>query len=131
MKKCLACGGGPVKMETRQASFRYNRKILRYDQPGQWCAECGEVFLEKSDKDATDALIYNFQAKLDGRLTTDDILRIRKKLGLKTGDSVKLFDYDGAIHVIPTSKNPVKEAVGILARRPSLSRKLLKDRATE
>jgi len=56
---------------------------------------------------------------------------IRKKLGLKTGDSVKLFDYDGAIHVIPTSKNPVKEAVGILPRRPSLSRKLLKDRATE
>ena len=56
---------------------------------------------------------------------------IRKKLGLKTGDSVNLFDYDGAIHVIPTSKNPVKEAVGILPRRPSLSRKLLKDRATE
>ena len=58
-------------------------------------------------------------------------LSIRKKLGLKTGDSVKLFDYDGAIHVIPTSKNPVKEAVGILPQRPSLSRKLLKDRATE
>ncbi len=56
---------------------------------------------------------------------------IRKKLGLKTGDSVKLFDYDGAIHVIPSSRNPVKEAVGILPRRPSLSRKLLKDRATE
>ena len=56
---------------------------------------------------------------------------IRKKLGLKTGDSIKLFDYDGTIHVIPTSKNPVKEAVGILPRRPSLSRKLLKDRATE
>ena len=56
---------------------------------------------------------------------------IRKKLGLKTGDSVKLFDYDGAIHVIPTSKNPVKDAAGILPRRPSLSRKLLKDRATE
>lgn len=56
---------------------------------------------------------------------------IRKKLGLKTGDSVKLFDYDGAIHVIPSSRSPVKEAVGILPRRPSLSRKLLKDRATE
>ena len=56
---------------------------------------------------------------------------IRKKLGLKTGDSVNLVDYDGAIHVIPASKNPVKEAVGILPRRPSLSRKLLKDRATK
>jgi len=54
-----------------------------------------------------------------------------KKLGLKTGDSVKLFEYDGAIHVIPAAKNPVKEAIGILPRRPSLSKKLLKDRATE
>jgi len=54
-----------------------------------------------------------------------------KKLGLKPGDSVKLFDYDGAIHVIPAAKNSVKEATGILPRRPSLSRKLLKDRTTE
>jgi AbrB family looped-hinge helix DNA binding protein len=53
-----------------------------------------------------------------------------KKLGLKPGDSVTLFYYDGAIHVIPTATNPVKEAIGILPRRPSLSRKLLKDRAT-
>ena len=82
MKKCVACGGGPVKRETREVSFEYNGQTLRYDQPGEWCAECQEVFLDKSDKDATDPLIYNFQAKLDGRLTSDDILRIRKKLGL-------------------------------------------------
>ena len=56
---------------------------------------------------------------------------IRKKLRLKPGDSVKVFDYDGAIHVIPSSKNPVKAAIGILPQRPSLSKKLLKDRAAE
>jgi AbrB family looped-hinge helix DNA binding protein len=56
---------------------------------------------------------------------------MRKKLGLKPGDSVTLFDYDGAIHVIPSAKNPVKEAIGILPRRPSLSKKLLKDREPE
>ena len=82
MKKCVACGGGPITREKRQASFKNNGKTLRYDQPGEWCADCGEVILDKSDKDATDPLIYNFQAKVDGRLTTDDILRIRKKLEL-------------------------------------------------
>jgi HTH-type transcriptional regulator/antitoxin MqsA len=82
MKKCAACGGGPITRETRQTSFEYKGKTLRYDQPGEWCADCGEVFLDKSDKEATDPLIYNFQAKIDGRLTTDDILRIRKKLKL-------------------------------------------------
>ena len=58
-------------------------------------------------------------------------VHIRKKLGLKPGDSVKLFDYEGAIHIIPPSKNPVKESIGILSRRPSLSKKILKDRAKE
>ena len=58
-------------------------------------------------------------------------VHIRKKLGLKPGDSVKLFDYDGAIHIIPASQNPVKEGIGILPTRPSLSKRLLKDRARE
>jgi AbrB family looped-hinge helix DNA binding protein len=58
-------------------------------------------------------------------------VHIRKKLGLKPGDLVKLFDYDGAIHIIPSSKNPVKEGIGLLPRKPSLSKKLLKERATE
>ena len=58
-------------------------------------------------------------------------VHIRKKLGLKPGDAVKLFDYDGALHIIPISKNPVRESIGILPRRPSLSKKLLKDRARE
>jgi AbrB family looped-hinge helix DNA binding protein len=58
-------------------------------------------------------------------------LHIRKKFGLKPGDSVKFFDYDGAIHIIPSVKNPVKQAIGILPRRPSLSNKILKDRARE
>ena len=56
---------------------------------------------------------------------------MRRKLGLKPGDFVKLFDYEGAIHVIPAAKNPVNEAIGIFPKRPSLSKKLLKDRATE
>lgn len=82
MKKCSSCGGGPVTRDTRKATFDYKGHRFTYDQPGAWCESCGEVFLEKSDKDSTDPLIYNFQAKVDGRLTTDDILRIRRKLKL-------------------------------------------------
>lgn len=82
MKKCVSCGGGPLKRETKQSSFEYKAQSLSFDQPGLWCSECGEVFLEKSDKEATDPLIFDFQAKVDGRLTTQDILRIRRKLGL-------------------------------------------------
>ena len=91
MKKCVDCGGGPVSRETRSTSFEYKGQTLHFDQPGIWCAECGEVFLEKSDKDATDPLIYNFQAKVEGRLTTEDILRIRKKLKLTQKEAGELI----------------------------------------
>jgi hypothetical protein len=33
-------------------SFISLGELLSYDQPGHWCAECGEVFLEKSDREA-------------------------------------------------------------------------------
>ena len=71
------------------------------------------------------------EAKILGKGQLVIPVNIRKKLGLKPGDSVKVFDYDGAIHVIPSSRHSVKEATGILPQRPSLSKKLLKDRATE
>ena len=71
------------------------------------------------------------EAKILGKGQLVIPVSIRKKLGLKPGDSVKVFDYDGTIHVIPSSRNPVEEATGILPRRPSLSKKLLKDRARE
>lgn len=71
------------------------------------------------------------EAKILGKGQLVIPVSIRKKLGLKPGDSVKLFDYDGAIHIIPSSRNPVKQATGILPRRPSLSKKLLRDRAKE
>ena len=56
---------------------------------------------------------------------------IRKKLGLKPGDSVRVFEFDGAVHLIPSTGHPVKQATGILPSPPSLSKKLLKDRARE
>lgn len=57
--------------------------------------------------------------------------KIRKKFGIKPGDAVRVFEYGGVIHVIPKSKNPVKDATGVLPRKPSLARQLLKDRAKE
>lgn len=71
----------------------------------------------------------NIKILRNGRLTIP--AKIWKRLGLKPGDAVKVFDYDGAIHVIPSSKNPVKAATGILPQRPALSKKLLKGGARE
>jgi AbrB family looped-hinge helix DNA binding protein len=58
-------------------------------------------------------------------------VKIRKKFGIKTGDAVMVFEYGGVIHVVPKSKDPVKDAIGVLPRKPSLAKQLLKDRAKE
>lgn len=71
------------------------------------------------------------EAKILGKGQLVIPVNIRKKFGLKPGDSVKVFDYDGAIHIVPLSGDPVKQATGILPSRPSLSKRLLKDRARE
>jgi len=82
MKQCLACGGGPLERTIKQVTFEYKGHVFTYDQPGAWCSACREAFLEKSDKEATDPLLVDFQARIDNRLTSGDIRRIRKKLDL-------------------------------------------------
>ena len=82
MRNCPVCGGGPPRRQTREMTSEYKDHQLSYDQPGLWCDVCGEGLLEPSDKEATDPLLADFVAKIDGRLTTGDIRRIRKKLDL-------------------------------------------------
>lgn len=66
MNRCVACGApGPLRRQTRLTTFKYKSQVLTYDQPGLWCDVCGEVFLNKTDKDATDPLIKAFQEKVD------------------------------------------------------------------
>lgn len=71
------------------------------------------------------------EAKILGKGQLVIPVKIRKKFGIKTGDAVTVFEYGGVIHLIPKSKNPVKEATGVLPRKPSLAKQLLKDRAKE
>jgi AbrB family looped-hinge helix DNA binding protein len=71
------------------------------------------------------------EAKILGKGQFVIPVKLRKKFGLKPGDAVRVFDYGGIIHVIPKSGNRVKDAIGILPKKPSLARKLLKDRSRE
>ena len=61
---------GSLERATKKVTFGYKGTVFAYDQPGAWCQECGEAFLESSDKEATALLLADFQARVDGRLTT-------------------------------------------------------------
>jgi HTH-type transcriptional regulator/antitoxin MqsA len=134
MKKCPACGGGPPKRATREMAFDYKNQTLTYDQPGLWCDDCGEALLEPSDKETTDPIIFDFMAKVDRRLTTGDIRRIRKKLGLTQMQAGEIIGGGAnAFHRYETGKAyPAKGSenfLRLLDRHPRLVSELMPEEA--
>lgn len=54
--------------------------------------------------------------------------KLRKKYHIKPGAELQLLEYGGIIHLIPPVTDPIKAAAGFLPRKPSLTKKLLKNR---
>ena len=54
--------------------------------------------------------------------------RLRKKHNIKTGQEIRVFEYDGLIYLVPASSDPAGEALGCLPKEPSLSEEQLKER---
>jgi len=53
---------------------------------------------------------------------------LRKKFKIQPGSSVKIFENNNLICIVPPSSNPLEEAMGCLPKHPSLSDALLKER---
>ena len=57
--------------------------------------------------------------------------KLRKKYHINPGSKLQVFEYGGMIHLIPPVPNPIKAALGFLPKRPSIAKKLLKERKKE
>lgn len=55
---------------------------------------------------------------------------LRKKYGLEPGSTVEILDAEGKI-ILPGMKDPIEETRGMLAEGPSLTQKLLVERAKD
>jgi AbrB family looped-hinge helix DNA binding protein len=55
----------------------------------------------------------------------------RRKYDICPGDVMKIIDYGGVLTMVPSSKNPVKEAFGLLKGKISLSGLLAEEREKE
>ena len=53
---------------------------------------------------------------------------LRKRYHLKKGDKVHFIDYGGMVAIVPISRQPLKDAAGMLKGRTSLATALLKSR---
>jgi len=54
--------------------------------------------------------------------------KMRERYGLKKGDRVHIIDYGGVISIIPASRTPIKNSLGMLKGKNSLVKELTKSR---
>lgn len=90
MKDCPFCGNGVLEAKTITETYTYKGQSFKIEQPGEWCSGCGEGILSGTDLKATEKQIRDFQARVDGLLTSQEIRTIRKKLKLTQKQAARL-----------------------------------------
>jgi AbrB family looped-hinge helix DNA binding protein len=54
--------------------------------------------------------------------------KLRRKFRIQPGSELQVLEYGGVIYLIPPVADPIKAAAGCLPKRPSLAKRLLKER---
>jgi len=81
-KECHFCQNGFLERKTIKETHTYKGHTFEIEQPGEFCNVCDEGVLNGTDLKATEKPIRDFQAKIDGLLTSTEIMKVRKKLKL-------------------------------------------------
>jgi HTH-type transcriptional regulator/antitoxin MqsA len=90
---CPICGAGSLKKQVGSESFEYKGESVKIaDYVTYACAECGEAIVDSDTLKESGKKLKDFQRKVDGLLTGQQIKAIRMKLGLT---QVQLADIVG------------------------------------
>ena len=81
LTRCPECGGKLVQA-SRPRTIAYRGRTRTYDQPGQWCDACGEVYMNDDGTDVAARARVTLKAEVEGLLPPDEVRRIRQRLGL-------------------------------------------------
>lgn len=91
VKRCLNCGAGELKRGSKPLIVEYKGKSLTINQPGNYCSSCDEGIISGADMRATEKLVHDARAEVDGYLTSDEVREIRLKLGLTQHSAAAIF----------------------------------------
>lgn len=91
IKKCLFCKKGVLVRRAVKETFKYKGYSLRLDQPGEYCNFCREGILSGEDLKVTRKELHDWQARIDGFLSSDEVRDIRRKLHLTQHQAAELF----------------------------------------
>lgn len=82
-QKCPICGEGPLMQKIKDKAFEYKGSFLTVPNYMTYeCGACGEAIVDNACLKKSGKLLKDFQRKVDGLLTGEQIKTIRKKLGL-------------------------------------------------
>lgn len=90
-KYCPLCQQGTLIRDTRPQIYKYQGYEITIEQPGDYCDHCGEAILSGEDLRATEKQLNDFQARIDGLLTSEEIRTIRKRLKLTQKQAAEIF----------------------------------------
>lgn len=80
-QKCPICGVGSLKKEVGAEAFEYKGMTTTVPNYVTYkCDECGEAIVDKVTLKESGRILKDFQRKVDGLLTSEEIKSIRKKL---------------------------------------------------
>jgi HTH-type transcriptional regulator/antitoxin MqsA len=89
-KACSFCEKGFLERKTIKETYTYKGYNIEIEQPGEFCHFCGEGILNGTDLKATEKPLLAFQAKIDGLLTSTEIIKVRKKLKLSLKQAAEI-----------------------------------------
>ncbi len=80
---CPLCNEGNLRKSNRNQPFNYKGKQLIIPNYTVYvCDKCNEEFVDEKTINAAEKKLRDFHRKVDNLLTSDEIVAIRKKLGL-------------------------------------------------
>ena len=90
-KKCPFCENGYLERKTIKETYEYKGHKIEFDQPGEYCNSCEEGILNGNDLKINKKILHDWQTLADGFLPSDEVRRIRKKLGLTQHQAAEVF----------------------------------------
>jgi len=90
---CPVCEVGALKERTGDFSFVYkDQQFFVKNITEFYCAECGEIFLNRGDEREVERMAIEFRRRVDGLLTPYEIKKIREQIKCTQVEFAKLLD---------------------------------------
>jgi len=87
---CPECGGR-LERGTREKTIHYRGHARTIDQPGWWCAECGEGVIAGADAAVFDRAAAALKAEIENVLAPNEVAQVRIKLGLSQREAGRVL----------------------------------------